>query len=101
MASSTTPIPPMRAEWTASGECTSGSTVPPKDAMRGVFGGSATTSTANDERHSGCSAFAGQKVTSDGFRASFTANILRYLRAALRGKRGAHHRVVRVHVSDG
>src|SRR5262249_55573278 len=40
-----TPIPPMRADWTASGACTNGSTAPPKGATRRAPGGSATTST--------------------------------------------------------
>jgi predicted dithiol-disulfide oxidoreductase (DUF899 family) len=38
-ASSTTPIPPMRADWTASGACTSGSTAPPRGATRRASGG--------------------------------------------------------------
>ncbi len=46
-ASSTTPIPPIRADWTASGACTSGSTAPPRDETRRerAPGGAATTST--------------------------------------------------------
>src|SRR2546427_1109462 len=50
MASSTTPIPPMRADWTASGACTSGSTAPPRGATRRASGGAATTSTTRAER---------------------------------------------------
>src|SRR5438094_534937 len=51
IASSTTPIPPMRADWTASGACTSGSTAPPRGATRPASGGAATTSTtASDGR---------------------------------------------------
>src|SRR5216683_2856829 len=46
MASSITPTPLMRADWTASGACTSGSTAPPRGATRRASGGSATTSTA-------------------------------------------------------
>src|SRR5215475_3992266 len=34
MASSSTPIPPMRAGWTACGGCISGSTAPPGDKFR-------------------------------------------------------------------
>src|SRR5215472_6735643 len=45
MAWSTTPIPPTRADWTASGACTSGSTAPPRGATRRASGGAATTST--------------------------------------------------------
>src|SRR5207253_2871655 len=51
MASSTTPIPPIRAEWTASGACTSGSTAHPRGATRRASGGAATTSTTRAERH--------------------------------------------------
>src|SRR5216117_3775673 len=41
----------MRAVWTASGACTSGSTAPPKGATRPASGGVATTSTPRNERH--------------------------------------------------
>src|SRR6202043_3436848 len=54
MASSTTPIPPTRADWTASGACTSGSTVPPGGATRRACGGAATTNTTRAERSRGC-----------------------------------------------
>src|SRR4029079_9125828 len=40
----------MRAEWTPSGACTSGSTALPRDAMRRASGGAATTSTTSGER---------------------------------------------------
>src|SRR6266566_3313822 len=48
MASFTTPTPPLRADWTASGACTSGLTAPPGDATKPkpVSGGAATTSTS-------------------------------------------------------
>src|SRR5262249_40008755 len=36
----------MRADWTASGGCTSGSTAPPKPGTRRASGGNATTSTS-------------------------------------------------------
>src|SRR5258708_3589025 len=39
----------MRADWTASGACISGSTGPPKGATSGVCGGAVTTSTTNAE----------------------------------------------------
>src|SRR5437879_13886316 len=39
----------MRADWTASGGCTSGSIAPPRDATRRASGGAATTSTTRDE----------------------------------------------------
>src|SRR5229473_2040723 len=39
----------MRADWTASGACTSGSTAPPWGATRQASGGAATTSTTRDE----------------------------------------------------
>ena len=53
--SSTTPIPPMREAWTASGECTSGSTAPPRGATRRASGGAAMTSTTGAERRRGVS----------------------------------------------
>jgi predicted dithiol-disulfide oxidoreductase (DUF899 family) len=40
---------PMRAEWTVSGQCISGSTVLRKGGMRPAFGGGVTTSTAHRE----------------------------------------------------
>src|SRR5437773_12355239 len=40
----------MRADWTASGACTSGSTAPPRGATRRASGGGATTSTTRAER---------------------------------------------------
>src|SRR5439155_9747171 len=64
MASSTTPIPPMRADWTASGACTSGSTAHPKGATRRASGGAATMSTTSAERSRGCrGATAGRQVS--------------------------------------
>src|SRR5215204_6449954 len=84
-ALSTTPIPPTRADWTASGACTSGSTAHPRDATRRACGGAATTST----------------TSADGYRASFPASLLRRLGAALRRQRGGDGRLVRVHVGDG
>src|SRR3989442_8355225 len=54
MASSSTPIPPMRADWTASGACTSGSTAHPRGATGRASGGAATTSTRRAERSRGC-----------------------------------------------
>src|SRR3989449_10883455 len=39
----------MRADWTASGACTSGSTAPPRGATRRASGGAATTSTTGAE----------------------------------------------------
>src|SRR5437870_12965583 len=40
----------MRADWTASGACTSGSTAPPRGATRRASGGAGTTSTTRAER---------------------------------------------------
>src|SRR5437660_8238155 len=40
----------MRAAWTASGACTSGSTAHPRGATRRASGGAATTSTTRAER---------------------------------------------------
>jgi predicted dithiol-disulfide oxidoreductase (DUF899 family) len=53
-ASSTTPIPPMRADWTASGACTSGSTARLRGATRRASGGGTTTSTTRVDRIRGC-----------------------------------------------
>src|SRR6185503_1148539 len=47
-ASSTTPTPPTRVDWTLSGACTRGSTARPRDATRPVSGGGATTSTRRE-----------------------------------------------------
>src|SRR5712692_11688864 len=44
----------MRADWTASGACTSGSTAPPGGATRRASGCAATTSTTRAERSRGC-----------------------------------------------
>src|SRR5215813_13219627 len=47
MASSTTPIRPLRADWMASGACISGSIAHRRDAMRRACGGAVTTNTAS------------------------------------------------------
>src|SRR5437016_476166 len=44
----------MRADWTASGACTSGSTAPPRGATRRASGGAATTSTTRAEDSPRC-----------------------------------------------
>src|SRR2546425_823680 len=44
----------MRADWTASGACTSGSTAHPRGATRRASGGAAMTSTTSAERSRGC-----------------------------------------------
>src|SRR5256886_16489628 len=44
----------MRADWTASGACPSGSTAPPRGATRRAPGGAATTSTTRAERSRRC-----------------------------------------------
>src|ERR1700732_121301 len=93
----------MRADWTASGACTSGSTAPPWGATRRGSGGSATTSTTSAEPSRGCrwrNRGTGD-LTTHGFRASFRASLLRRLGAALRRQRGGDDRLVRVHVGDG
>src|SRR6266540_4899685 len=79
----------MRADWTASGACTSGSTARPRGATKRASGGAATTSTTRAER------------VVHGFRASLPASLLWHLRAALRCQRGDDDRLVRVHVGDG
>src|SRR5262245_55907778 len=54
----------MRADWTASGACTSGSTAPPRGATRRASGGAATTSTTSAERRRGCrGATAGREIS--------------------------------------
>src|SRR6266849_6295123 len=93
----------MRADWTASGACTSGSTAPPRGATRRASGGSATTSTPSAEPSRGCrwrNRGTGD-LTTHGFPASFPASLLRRLGAALRRQRGGDDRLVRVHVGDG
>src|SRR5512145_2160842 len=82
MASSTTPIPPMRADWTLSGACTRGSTARPGGATRRASGGAATTSTTSAEPSRG-------------------ASLPLRLGAALRRQRGGDDRMVRIHVGDG
>src|SRR5258707_2521285 len=94
----------MRADWTASGACTSGSTAPPRGARRrAASGGAATTSTTSAKRSLGCRGATGGTgdLTTHGFRASFPASLLRRLSAALRCQRGGDDRLVRVHVGDG
>src|SRR3989441_7027238 len=78
----------MRAEWTDSGACISGSTAHPRGATRRAraSGGAATTSTTRAER---------------GCRAGFPASLFWRLSAALRCQRGRNDRLVRVDVGDG
>src|SRR5258708_38243064 len=93
----------MRAGWTASGACTSGSTAPPGGATRRASGGSVTTSTPSAEPSRGCrwrNRGTGD-LTTHGYRASFPRSLLRRLGAALRRQRGGDDRLVRVHVGDG
>src|SRR5713101_8354114 len=83
----------MRADWTASGACTSGSTAHPGGATRRASGCAATTSTTRAERRRGCrGATAGLEIP---------ASLFWRLSAALRCQRGGHDRLVRVHVGDG
>src|SRR5262245_46265193 len=96
----------MRADWTVSGVCTSGSTAPPGDATsrastRRAPGGAATTSTRSAERRRGCRAATCARAIPHVFRASFPARLLRRLGAALRRQRDADDPLVRVHVGDG
>src|SRR5437879_3934819 len=93
----------MRADWTASGACTSGSTAPPEDATRRASGGAATTSTTRAERSPGCRGVTAEPEISRrmAFRASFPPSVFGRLSAALRCQRGGHDRLVRVHVGDG
>src|SRR5437667_7443790 len=78
----------MRADWTASGACTSGSTAHPGDATRRTSGGAATTSTASADR-------------SHVLPAILQASVSWRLGAALRCQRGRNDRLVRVDVGDG
>src|SRR5437879_891599 len=93
----------MRADWTASGACTSGSTGPPRGATRRASGGAATTSTTRADRRRGCRGAIAEtgNLTTHGFRASVPARLLRRLGAALRCQRGGNDRLGRVHVGDG
>src|SRR5512134_1651463 len=54
----------MRADWTASGACTSGSTARPRGATRRASGGAATMSTTSAERRRGCADVAARRETS-------------------------------------
>src|SRR5947207_775085 len=92
----------MRADWTASGACISGSTAPPRDATRRAPGGAATTSTTRAERSRvRGGATAGLEISKTALRASISARLPRRLGAALRRQRGADNRLVRIHVGDG
>src|SRR5258708_13254463 len=93
----------MRADWTASGACTSGSTALPRGATRRASGGAVTTSTPSAEPSRGCrwrNRGTGNLTTHD-FRAIFPASLFRPLGAALRRRRGGDDRLVRVHFGDG
>src|SRR6266852_2055534 len=93
----------MRADWTESGACISGSTAPPGGATRRASGGAAATSTTSAEPSRGCrwrNRGTGD-LTTHGFRASFPASLLRRLGAALRRQRGDDDRPVRVYAGDG
>src|SRR5688572_29702699 len=83
----------MRADWMASGACTSGSIERRRDATRMASGGAATTSTPTPSRTSA----ARRELTTHGF----PTNLLRRLGAAVRGQRGVDDRLVRVDVGDG
>src|SRR5712664_4430225 len=93
----------MRADWTASGAFTSGSTAHPRGATRRASGCAATTSTTSAERSRGCrsATWGTGDLTTHGFRASFPASVLWRLSAALRCQRGGNDRLVRVHGGDG
>src|SRR5215468_1867724 len=95
MASSITPIPPMRVDGTASGACISGSTAPPRGATRRASGGVATTSTASAEPSRGSPI--GADLTTYGY----SASLLRGVGAALRRQCRGDDRLVRIHVHDG
>src|SRR5262249_32018967 len=93
----------MRAAWTASGACTSGSTAPPRGGTRRALGGGTTTRTTSAERRCGegertCG---GAIATHGCFRACFPAGVLGGLGAALRRQRGGHDPLVHIHVGDG
>src|SRR6266581_375839 len=93
----------MRADWTASGACTSGSTARPGGATKRTCGGPATTSTPSAE---GCRDYRAANVeTGDlaahGFRACVRAHLPRRLGAALRRERRGDDRLLHVDVGDG
>src|SRR5438445_11927079 len=93
----------MRADWTVSGACTSGSTAPPSGRTSRASGGSATTSTTSAEPRRGCrwrNRGTGD-LTTYGYRPTCPASLLRRLGAALRRQRGGDDRLVHVHVGDG
>src|SRR6516225_7497222 len=67
----------MRADWTASGACTSGSTAPLWDATKRAPGGADMTSMRRAERRrDGCGATAERNLARHVCRASFLARIL-------------------------
>src|ERR671918_1262198 len=93
----------MRADWMASGACTSGSTAPPGGATNRASGGAVTTNTTSAERSGGshgCNCGAGD-LTTNGFRSIFRAGVFRRLGPALCRQRGGDDRLVRAHVGDG
>src|SRR5919201_461415 len=89
----------MRADWTASGACTSGSTAPPRGATRRASGGAATTITASAEASRECRD--ANCRTGDLATHVFRASVLRRLGAPFWCQRGGDDRLVRVHVGDG
>src|SRR5262245_36591524 len=91
----------MRAGWTASGACTSGSTALPWGATRPASGGAATTSTASAEPGRPQRGTTAEPGPTHAFQTSFRASLLRSRRAALRRQRGGDDLLVRVHVGDG
>src|SRR5690349_86378 len=93
----------MRADWTASGACTSGSTAPPRGATRRASGGAATTNTSRAEAKSSLSwgNCGTGDLTTHCSRASFPASVFWRPSAALRCQRGCNDRLVRVHAGEG
>src|SRR5215470_12285878 len=100
MAWSTTPIPPMRAEWTAFGVCTRGATAPPRPATRLASGGVATTSTRAEDSHGYGGATAQLEILANGSLSQRGSLCWCYC-AALRYQRSPDDRLVLVHAAGG
>src|SRR4029077_4252320 len=93
----------MRADWTACGACTSGSTALPGGATKPMSGGSATTSTPSAEQRRGYRGATAETrdLATHGVRANLRAPLPGCLGAVLRRQRGGDDRLVRVDVGDG
>src|SRR5260370_11745923 len=74
----------MRADWTASGACTGGSTAPRKGARRRASGGATTTSTTRANRKRWCpganARYCRREIMSEAYGGGPTSGAIRYER---------------------